>query len=101
MYLSGETAPQIIIDVDINVLKVNYKLMYEYEMPDNTEADFELLMYDTFGNQIGESTVFNSTNKVRYEYNSDEPITVMIELYKNHLLVDKKTVTAVLENSDE
>lgn len=101
MYLKGETAPQVVIDVDINVLKVTYKVVYEYENPDGTDADFELVMYDENGNQIGESQTFNSVNKVNYEYTDNNPVTVSFELYKNHLLVDKKTVTATAENLNE
>ena len=61
-------------------------------------SDFELVMYDENGNQIGESQTFNSVNKVNYEYTDNNPVTVSFELYKNHLLVDKKTVTAKTEN---
>lgn len=101
MYLKGETAPQVVVDVDINVLKITYKVNYEYENPDGTDADFELVMYDENGNQIGESQTFNSVNKVNYEYTDNNPVTVSFELYKNHLLVDKKTVTATAENLNE
>lgn len=101
MYLKGETAPQVTIDVDINVLKITYKVVYEYDNPDGTDADFELVMYDENGNQIGESQNFNSVKKVQYEYTDNNPVTVSFELYKNHLLVDKKTVTAKTENVNE
>ena len=101
MYLKGETAPQVVIDVDINVLKVTYKVTYEYENPDGTDADFELVMYDENGNQIGESQTFDAVNKVHYEHIDNNPVTVSFELYKNHLLVDKKTVQATLENLNE
>lgn len=100
MYLSGETPPKVVIDVDINVLRVTYKVIYQYEAPDGKDANFELLMYDSYGNQIGEPQVFNSTSKVYYEYADKAPVTVMFELYKSHLLVDKKTITATAENVD-
>ncbi len=101
MYLSGETPPKVVIDIDINVLKVIYKVTYEYETPDGKNADFELLMYDAYGNQIGDPQTFNSVNKVYFEYIDRSQITVNFELYKNHLLVDKKTVTATAENINE
>ena len=101
MYLKGETAPQVVVDVDINVLKITYKVSYEYENPGGTNADFELVMYDENGNQIGESQNFYSVNNVHYEYTDNNPVTVSFELYTNHMLVDKKTVTAIAENLNE
>ncbi len=101
IYKKGDAHEPIVIDVDINVIKVSYEIIYEYEAIDGVYTDFELVVYDINGNQIGDSLVFNSANRVYYRYQCQGEETVTFELYNNHRLLEKKTMTAVQETANE
>lgn len=101
IFIKGDTHEEIVIDVDINVIKISYKIVYEYETSDGSTDNFELIMYDVGGNQIGEGRTFPSTNKVYFEYQCQSEETVTFELYNNHRLIEKKAMTAVRELLDE
>ena len=93
VYAVDGTPPNMQIDFEINVVKEMYKCIYEYDTPEGELKNFNLIIYDSSGEQVGEK-IFSSTNKVVYEFMGEENKSFVFELYVDNQLVDKKTLVA-------
>ncbi len=87
-YLIGTEPPSIQIDFEINVAN---KCVYEFETPDGQKKDFNLIIYNSSGEQVDERN-FSSTNNVVFEFSAVEEGSYTFELYVDNQLVDKKTL---------